>query len=211
MKSVFGKLKIVLLSEHRKRTIALTSFFLTLVVLLIAFSARQLAPFGKNGLIAMDAYGQYFPMLRAMREAIRSGSGIEYSFFGACGFNLWNQNAYYTNSPLWLPLYFVPYGWMPAVTDLIVAFRLCLASAFFSLWLMRGKNKGDLTVVLFSPCYGLCGWGLAFINQFMWADAYMLLPITIIGIERIYRGKSIFVYTLSLGLTLWSNFYIRNL
>ncbi|MBQ1223604.1 MAG: YfhO family protein, partial [Oscillospiraceae bacterium] len=208
MNALLVKLKTFLLGKHKKRDIMLISFFLTAGVLLIAFAARQFAPFGKNSLMAMDAYGQYFPMLRAMRSALHSGSGFEYSFTGACGYNLWIQNAYYTNSPLWLPLYFVPYSWMPAVTDLIVALRLCLASAFFSLWLMRGSEKSYLTVVLFSLCYGLCGWALAFINQFMWADAYMLLPLTVLGIERIFKGKSIFLYTLSLGLTLWSNFYI---
>ena len=208
MSTAIKKLKSFFEAEHSKGTLLFLSFSITFTVLIIAFLARGIAPFGKNGLIAMDGYGQYFPMLRGIRNAIHSGSSLEYSFSGACGFNLWTQNAYYTNSPLWLPLYFVPYKWMAATLDLIVAVRISLASMLFCLRLTHGKNKDKLSVVLFALCYGLCGWSLAYINQFMWADAFMLLPIVVLGIEEIAQNKSLLTYTLTLGAVLWSNFYV---
>lgn len=208
MRKAFQKFIGFLTAEHSRKILVAVSFCLTFGVLMIAFAARQFAPFGNKGLIAMDAYSQYFPMLKTMREALHSGSGFEYSFFGACGFDLWVQNAYYTNSPLWLPVYLVPESWMVSVVDLTVAVRMSLASAFCTLWLTREEEKNNLMRVLFGLCYGLCAWALAYMNQFMWTDAYMLLPLVALGIRRIAKGKSPVMYALCLGLTLWSNFYV---
>ncbi|MDD6261680.1 MAG: YfhO family protein [Clostridiales bacterium] len=193
--------------RHKKRRILAAAFLIPLAVILIGYAVRGLAPFGSRGLISMDGWGQYFPMLKELRRAIYSGAGFEYSFSGANGFNLWVQSAYYTNSPLWLPLFFIPEKWMPTAVNLIVALRFGLSGMFFALWLCS-KKENDPTVVLFSSCYALSSWALAFINQLMWMDAFMLLPLVTMGIERLFRQKKPFLYILTLALTLWSNFYI---
>ncbi len=208
MKRFMSKLFHLARRDYEKKPLLFVAFSLTFFILIIAFIACRLAPFGSRGLMSMDAFSQYFPMLRAMRDALHSGSGFEYSFQGAGGFNLWVQSAYYTNSPLWLPVYFVPYSWMPATVHFLVALRISLASMFFCLWLTRDVGRAKPSAVIFALCYGLCGWALAFMNQFMWADAYMLLPLVALGIDRIFKGRKPILYTLALGITLWSNFYI---
>ena len=190
-----------------KHRILAAAFLIPLAVILIGYAIRGLAPFGDRGLISMDGWGQYFPMLKELRRAIYSGAGFEYSFSGANGFNLWVQTAYYTNSPLWLPLFFIPESWMPTAVNLIVALRFGLSGMFFSLWLCS-KNESGPSAVIFSTCYALSAWALAFINQLMWMDAFMLLPLVIFGLERLFRDKKPFLYILTLALTLWSNFYI---
>ncbi|MBQ5973381.1 MAG: hypothetical protein IJL69_04205, partial [Oscillospiraceae bacterium] len=53
-----------------KRTQLLLAFFLPLSVALIAFAVKGLAPFGGRGLMAMDGWGQYFPMIKELRRCI---------------------------------------------------------------------------------------------------------------------------------------------
>ena len=151
----------------------------------------------------MDAYGQYFPMLVNAKSVIS-----QWSFAGALGFNQLAQSAYYTNSPLWFILLFVPNNAMIAAVDMIVGLRFGFAGLTFCLWL-REKHKTDsLTIVFFSTAYSLSAYTLSFINQFMWMDVVVLLPVVALGLEKLFRFKKPYLYIFSLALTLYTNFYI---
>ena len=116
-------------------TLAL-SFCLPATVLLICFAISEIAPFGDRTLCAMDGYSQYYPMLMNMSRAVKEGE-LFYSFNGALGFNLWAQSGYYTNSLLWLPLYFIPHSAQVSYINLSVLLRLSLAGLFFCFYLVR--------------------------------------------------------------------------
>ena len=73
----------------------LFSFLLPFLVVIAGLALRGAMPFGNGSLLAIDAWGQYYPMLCAMKEAIKSGE-LFWSGKGLMGFNLWAQNAYYT-------------------------------------------------------------------------------------------------------------------
>ncbi|MBQ5973101.1 MAG: YfhO family protein, partial [Oscillospiraceae bacterium] len=137
-----------------------------------------------------------------------SGEGLQWSFAGANGFDFWVQNAYYTNSPLWLPLCLLPERWLPAAVDLIVALHFGLAGLTCGLWLSSREDRPRLTTPVFAAAYALCAWSLAFINQLMWTDVYVLLPLVVLGLSRLVRQGRWELYVLSLALTLWTNFYI---
>ena len=121
--------------------IMLYSFTIPLLAVLMSFAFKGLTPFGGRSIISMDGFSQYYPMLMNMTESIKNGE-IFYSFSGALGFNLWAQNAYYTNSPLWLLLYLVPHQLQALAIDLIVVLKFALAGLFFALRLTKvGKEE----------------------------------------------------------------------
>lgn len=183
------------------------SFAIPFLVVLFAALVAGMAPFGPRSLMAIDAWGQYFPMLREMKRAFRS-LDFSYSFTGALGFDMTAQSAYYTNSPLWYLLFLLPGELTPGQVDMMVFARFGLASLTFSYFLSEhtGKKKGSM--ILFSSAYAFSGYTIAFVNQFMWMDAVVLLPLVILGIERLYKGKGMLLYTAALFLTIYSNFYI---
>ena len=169
-------------------------------------------PFGDGSLLAIDAWGQYYPMLCAMKEAIKSGE-LFWSYKGLLGFNLWAQNAYYTNSVLWLPLYLLPDRLMLAGINISAAIRIGLAGLTCSIYLSgcttKKKPRGmDVKLPVFSAAYALSAYTLAFINQFMWMDAVICLPLVIKGIDNIRSKKAGILYTAALSYTIISNFYI---
>lgn len=213
IKDIFcvGKNEKRILSKKEKADAVkyyLLAFLVPFGIILLGAIVRGFAPFGENTLMAIDAWGQYFPMLREMKRAFRS-LDFSYSFTGALGFNLTAQSAYYTNSPLWYILFLLPGELTPGQVDMMVFIRFALASLTFSYYLSEHYGKKEKSMVLFSMAYALSGYTFAFINQFMWMDAVILLPLVLLGIERLCKGKGGFVlYTLSLFLTIYSNFYI---
>ncbi|MBR5437513.1 MAG: YfhO family protein, partial [Clostridia bacterium] len=197
------------------RTVPVTlalSFAMPFTVILILFAVSGIAPFGDYSLCSMDGFSQYYPMLMNMTEAVKKGE-LFYSFNGGLGFNLWAQSAYYTNSLLWLPLYFLPHSLQVSYIDLSVLLRLSLAGLFFCIRLVSlNKNtsyKRMLTVCpVISLVWALSGFMSAFINQFMWLDVVVFLPLVILGIEKIKEKKSPALYISVLFLSIVSCFYL---
>ena len=183
------------------------AFLLPVLWVLPVYIGLGLAPFGDRSLLAIDAWGQYFPMLKEMRRAIASGS-VSWSFHGGLGFNLWAQSAYYTNSPLWGILYLIPEAWMIAGVDLIVLVKFGLCGLTFArMWAVLSGKKDGIGLV-FAQTYALCGYNLAFINQFMWADVVVLFPLVVSGLWKLCGEESALEYLAALSLSIFSNFYI---
>ena len=61
---------------------------------------------------------------------------------------------------------------------------------------------------VFSAAYALSAYTLAFINQFMWMDAVICLPLVIKGIDNIRSKRGGILYIAALSYTIISNFYI---
>lgn len=181
-------------------------------MVIAGLALRGAMPFGDGSLLAIDAWGQYYPMLCAMKEAVKSGE-LFWSYKGLLGFNLWAQNAYYTNSILWLPLYLLPDRFMIAGINILAAIRIGLAGLTCSIYLYGcttiKKPRGvDMKLSVFSAAYALSAYTLAFINQFMWMDAVICLPLVIKGIDNIRSKKGGILYIAALSYTIISNFYI---
>ena len=183
-----------------------TAFFLPLLILCFAAAVRGVAPFGDSTLMAIDAWGQYFPMLREMKRAFRS-LDLSYSFTGALGFSMTAQSAYYTNSPLWYLLFLLPGELTPGQVDMMVFIRFALASLTFTYYLTSRSGEKNWRIIFFGLGYAFSGYTFAFINQFMWMDAVVLFPLILLGIERLCKGQGGYIlYTLSLFTAIYSNF-----
>lgn len=190
-----------------KRSVFYSAAFLLPVLLGIGlFIIRKITPFGPYSLTAIDGFGQYFPMLREAERDFFAGRW--YSFSGALGFDVLSQSAYYTNSPLWILLYILPGQITVTEVNLMVIFRFGLMGLSFFTYAYSRSDKAPVLKLMLSLFYAFSAYTMAFINQFMWMDAVILLPLVALGIERLYRGKKWLLYPVALALTIWSNFYV---
>lgn len=193
--------------SHNAKQYYMLTFLIPAAVLLLCFWEKGITPFGDNCLLAMDAWGQYFPMLKEMKRALFSGN-MAWSFDGGLGFNLWTQSAYYTNSFLWLFLFMLPDAWMITGLHVLIVIRFGLCAVTFAYWLEKHYKKRTWTGIVFAAAYALSSYTMAFLNQFMWMDVVVLFPLVMVSLERLFHKEKPGMYTALLALAIWTNFYI---
>ena len=182
----------------------LAAFLMTYGALLVFAIIRKLAPFGENSLLSIDLHGQYYPM---MAEKLSDFFSV-WSWDGSLGFSSLVQSAYYTNSIFLILLApFSGYARIAAL-DLMIFFKIALAAVFFTYYLEKKHGKRNVFAAVFGVAYALSAYMTAFISQPMWMDIVLLLPLVLLGLEKMMRGESPLSYTLFLALAIFSNFYI---
>ena len=179
---------------------------LMLVVMLIAGSE----PFrgGEVSMLYSDMYHQYFPFWVEFGRAIREGKGLLWTWSAGLGMDYLSLISYYLASPLNLVSAIVPAGWELEVYSLLMPVKLGLASLFFAIFLNRIFKREDISISLFGSMYALCGWALAYQWNTMWLDTFALLPLTVLGTVYLLRDKKPLLYTFTLFLSIFSNYYI---
>ena len=179
---------------------------LMLVVMLIAGAE----PFRGGGvsMLYSDMYHQYFPFWVEFGRAIRGGEGLLWNWAAGMGMDYLSLISYYLASPLNLISAIVPESLSLEVYSLLMPVKLGLASLFFAIFLHDIFQKEDISISLFGSLYGLCGWALAYQWNVMWLDTFALLPLTVLGMVKLLRDKKPVLYTVTLFLSVFSNYYI---
>ena len=165
-------------------------------------------PFGKYSMLYSDMYHQYFPFFKAFRQAILNGESLLYNWDVGMGMDYLGLASYYLASPLNLLSVLVPEPLLLTYFSLLVGIKLGLSSLFFSIFLNKIYGKNDFTITLFGCCYGLCAWALGYQWNIMWLDTFALLPLVALGTVSLLRDKKFILYTLTLFLSIFANYYI---
>ena len=168
----------------------------------------QYEPFGKYSILYSDMYHQYYPFFVAYRDALRSGESLLHSWNVGLGMDYLGLYAYYLASPLNLLSILVPEGCLLEFFSLLMPVKLGLAGLFFAVFLKRIFDRDDLSISVFGAFYGLCAWALGYQWNIMWLDTFALLPLVALGTVELLRDKKVILYTLTLFLSVFSNYYI---
>lgn len=167
------------------------------------------APFTKtSAFLISDSYYQYYPFFTGFRRALLSGESLLYNWDVGMGMDYLGLMSYYLASPLnWL-LVLVPESWTLELYFLLVPIRLGLAGMFFAIFLKNIFHKADASIAMFGAMYGTCAWALGYLWNVMWLDGFALLPLVALGMVSLLRDKKFILYTLSLFLAVYSNYYV---
>lgn len=184
------------------------AFALPCVGMLFVMLISQYEPFGKYSMLYSDMYHQYYPFFVAYRQALRSGSGLLYTWSVGMGMDYLGLISYYLASPLNLLSVLVPEGMLLEFFSLLVPVKLGLAGLCFAYFLKKLFGKDDLSISVFGAFYGLCAWALGFQWNIMWLDTFALLPLVVLGAVYLLRDKKFLLYTLTLFLSIFANYYI---
>ena len=178
--------------------------FLMLCLMIVAGAE----PFGRNSMLYSDMYHQYYPFFKAFRRALLSGDSLLYSWNVGMGMDYLGLISYYLASPLNLLSILVPEAFLLEFYSLLMPVKLGLASVFFALFLQKTFGKNDISISLFGAFYGMCAWALGFQWNLMWLDTFALLPLVALGTIALLREKKFVLYTLTLFLSIYANYYI---
>jgi len=196
------------LKKPKSQNFLALAFALPCAGMLFVMLISQYEPFGKYSMLYSDMYHQYYPFFVAYRQALRSGSGLIYTWSVGMGMDYLGLIAYYLASPLNLLSVLVPESWLLEYFSLLVPIKLGLAGLFFALFLKKLFGKNDLSIVLFGGLYGLCAWALGFQWNVMWLDTFALLPLVALGTVSLLRDKKFILYTLTLFFSIFANYYV---
>ncbi len=184
------------------------AFAIPCVGMLFVMLISEFEPFGKYSMLYSDMYHQYYPFFVAYRKALLSGESLLHSWNVGMGMDYLGLISYYLASPLYLLSVLVPEGILLEFFSLLMPVKLGLAGLFFAIFLKKLFRRNDHSIALFGGFYGLCAWALGFQWNIMWLDTFALLPLVILGMIGLLRDRKFILYTTTLFLAVFTNYYI---
>jgi uncharacterized membrane protein YfhO len=165
-------------------------------------------PFGERTLLVSDMSNQYIQFYSYLYDVFVNGKSLLYSWEAGMGLNFLGIFAYYLSSPFSLLIIFFERSHL---TEAIVFITLCkigfsgLTMSYYLHYLFR-LNK--INIIMFSTMYALMGYNIVYSFNLMWLDGIYLLPLILLGIEKLLTSKRLVFFTFSLTISFLSNFYI---
>ncbi|MBQ1849193.1 MAG: YfhO family protein [Lachnospiraceae bacterium] len=189
----------------------LLAFLAPFTLMIAIFIGNEIFPFGKRCFLFSDMYHQYMPFFQELMEKIKAGEGIDYSWNVGIGSNFRALFVYYLASPFnWLAFLF-PQKYLIEFMSYAVVFKIGLSGFTSYLYLKsRGSDArfSDFMALVCSTFYAMSGFVAAYNWNVMWMDCVVLMPLIVMGLERLVKEGKTGLYVATLGLSIFSNFYI---
>ena len=192
------------------------AFFLPVFIMILAFIATGIYPFGEQQLAVIDMYHQYVPFLGELQYKLQEGGSLFYTWNSGGGCNFWCLMSYYGASPLNLLLVLFPKTLLMEGVTVILLIKVGLTGSFMFIYLKNVHTCTDGVMdvkygwktVCFSTMYALCTYVVGYYWCIMWLDAVMLLPLVILGLTRLIEDGRMALYTVTLAITVFANYYV---
>lgn len=184
------------------------SFVIPMLVLVILFIIKGIFPFGEECFLRTDMYHQYAPFFSEFQHKLTQGGSLLYSWNIGMGVNFSALYAYYLASPVnWL-LFFCPKSLIIECMTLLIVIKTGLCGLTFTWYLGKHFKVRSFGACFFGIFYALSGYMAAYSWNIMWLDCIWLLPLILLGLERLVDEKKGLLYCITLGLSILSNYYI---
>lgn len=184
------------------------AFIIPIIIFIALYFVRDIFPFGSNCYLRSDMYHQYAPFFSELWNKIRNGESLTYSWNIGMGTNFTSLYAYYLASPAnWLIVLF-PQKYMIEIMNALIIIKLSAASLTFTWYISKHFHNKSCAISIFGTFYALSGFVAAYSWNIMWLDCVVLLPLIMLGLERLVNENKCFLYCISLGLCIFTNYYI---
>lgn len=192
----------------RRNTMTLLAFAVPALILFIGFLTRGVYPIADRNVLTIDLFHQYAPFMAELQDKLRSGGSLLYSWSGGLGTNFFALFAYYLASPLNLLIVLFPKSLLTEAIMVLIVLKIGLAGACFFVFLRGVWKEENYFGVAVASLYALSSYSLAYYWNIMWLDGVFLLPLILLGLVLLVREGKYLLYTISLALVIYSNYYI---
>ncbi|MBR5539246.1 MAG: YfhO family protein [Clostridia bacterium] len=184
------------------------TFLAPALIMSVSYFTFGAYPFGDESVLVLDLNAQYVYFFGALRRALHGDASLIYSFSRALGGEFLGIFAYYLSSPLsWIVAIFPEKMMLDALFVMFVT-KCGICGLTLAYYLDCHKVGNKQSRIVFGILYALCGYGVIYQHNTMWIDCMYLLPLVALGIERLVSKRKYLLFTLSLALAVFSNFYI---
>lgn len=192
---------------YKNRYVFLTTVLATacIAVIYVIFSVF---PFGSITVMRMDLYHQYGPLFAELYDRIVEHKSLLYSWNTGGGSSFLGNYLNYLSSPLSFLIFLFDKEDISYAITFIVAFKCILSATSFSYYLKKSFNKDNYFLSVFGILYAFSAYFLAYYWNVMWLDAMIMLPLIALGIEKIFKTGDIKLYTASLVILFFANYYM---
>lgn len=210
-----------------ERAVLVLSLLIPTIIMLALFVINRIYPFGDRSFLFSDMYHQYMPFFSELLHKVRGGESLSFSFNVGIGSNFLALFVYYLASPFHIFSLLVPESHLMEFMSYLIVLKIGLAGltsylylkkhfqaedakdvgdAPESLWTKRRGN--DIGALFFSCFYALSGFMAAYNYNIMWVDCVVLLPLIVLGLERLVKEGRGGLYCVTLALSIFTNYYI---
>lgn len=191
----------------KKYYINFLSFIIPMCFFFIVCSLNNLYPVGDYYMNIYDGYLQHTGFLEHFKHVLLGDNSLFFSLKGAMGYNFYAVFIYYLASPLNILSIFFDNNHLHIFYTLIIYLKIGLCGLTCSILLKYFNNKNKY-IILFSSCYALMSYNILYFLNIMWLDSIIMLPLVVLGIEKLVNDNKKTLYLISLSLSIIFNFYI---
>ena len=187
------------------------SFAVTAIVILIVFAIFGMAPFGPHSLLYRDGEIQMIDLFCWYKDVLSGKSSIDYTFTKSLGGSNFSVFTYYLASPLSLLIVFFNKSQTPLFMNILFILKAAIAASFMGIYITDrfgpdNRSRYFVTVIL-SVSYALNPFFLTQSSNTMWLDGAYMLPLMLLGTEKIARGKKSYLLLITTALAICFNWY----
>ena len=204
---------------NQKNVPGILAFLLPAAVMFLIFVIRGIYPFGDRSFLFSDMYQQYMPFFSELLHKVRGGESLNFSFNVGIGSNFLALFVYYLASPFHVLSLLVPEQFLIEFMSYLIIVKVGLAGLTAYAYLRRRctggqgalpaqERDGEWGALLFSCFYALSGFMAAYNYNIMWVDCVVLLPLIVLGLERLVKEGRWGLYCVTLALSIYTNFYL---
>lgn len=186
----------------------IVAFLATAVTMLAVYLCNGMIPFGDKTILRMDLYHQYGPLFAELYDIVKGEGSFLYSWKSGLGSCFLGNYFNYLSSPIGAVIMFFGHKNIPEAIGAMVLIKAALSASAFTYYIKNSLKNQSMASVSFGVLYAFCGYMLAYYWNVMWLDAMILLPVVLLGIERIIDHGRPATYITGLALTMFSNYYM---
>ena len=198
--------------RYKNGLIYLSAFILAEIIMVCILKAEGFYPFGTKSMLVMDMQNQNVEFLASLRSVFKGESSFFFSWSRSMGGNFIGVFAFYIASPLSFLTLLFPVSKMPVAIEVITVLKIGLCSMTFSMYAKylseKYHGKLEFSVLIPAVCYAFMSYTMAYSLSIMWLDGVIMLPMVLMGLEKIFDGKKGIWYVVCLTLIFYSNYYV---
>lgn len=200
--------KVFELIIRNKLALLFFSFLLPSIIYGLILAKFGIYPFGSKSILINDMFSQYIQFYNRLYDVFYNGKDIFFSWETGMGVNFLGVIAYYLSSPISLVILFFDRNHLPEAIVLITLIKFGLSGTAMYIFIKRFIVNGKFEILIFSTLYALTGYSVAYSFNIMWLDGIYMLPLILLGVERLLNDGRFILLLITLAITFISNFYI---
>lgn len=168
----------------------MASFLIPVGIMIFTYLLMGIYPGSDRSVLASDAFSQFANFHASYRNMLLGKQGLFYTWNASLGLNYLALMSYYLGG-LFTPLVVLfPNQYMPDALYFLTLLKIGLAGTAFWIYAKQTFKIEPWSHVALSVAYALTSFATAHSELVMWLDAFIYLPLIILGIDRVIdKGK----------------------